>query len=771
MDGPAREQASFGDLLRGYRSAAGLTQEELAHQSGLSSRAIADLERGRTTQPYRRTVFSLADVLMLSGPAREEFAHSARPRASAGAPPGNHAPDEYAPARQPDLVPRQLPPAISGFVGRAAELEALDRLLGENGPQAQGTPILLITGPAGVGKTATAVRWAHQLSDQYPDGQLYVDLRGYAPGQPMAATSALAGFLRATGMPGQAIPADEDERAARHRSLLAERRILIVLDNARSAEQVRPLLPGTPGCAVVVTSRDDLAGLVARDGAQRVNLDLLPLAEAAHLLRTLIGARASTDPEMAELLAIRCGRLPLALRVGAELASARPTVPLAGLAAELADRQRLLDLLDAGGDSRTAVEAVLSWSYQQLDVSTARMFRLAGLHAGADLDPHAAAALADTTVVQARHLLGLLARAHLIQPGSTDRYTMHDLLRAYACQLTAEDGATAQRAALTRLFDHYLSTAAIAMNALFPAESGSRPRIRPPASLTPAVTSTESAQAWLDAERATLVAVALHTAENGWPGHAIQLSAVLHRYLHTGGHFPEAVAVHGHAHRAARQAGDSAAEARTLRALGVIDLYQGRYEQAARNFRQALALYEQAGNRTGQAYTLGNLGCAELRLEHCQRAIGCFERALALHRQASDQIGEAYALGNLGCAELQLCRCAEAADHIRQALALCQQTGDQTGEAHAWADLGDVDLQRGRINDAHTWYADALSLAIQTGDKHAQAQAYDGLARGYHLTGNSRLASRNWQQSLALFTALGAPEARQIQAHLSAAGT
>ena len=369
--------------------------------------------------------------------------------------------------------------------------------------------ISAIGGTAGVGKTALAVQWAHQVAGRFPDGQLYVNLRGYDPGQPVTAADALAGFLRALGVPGQDIPAEEDERAARYRSLLAGRRMLVVLDNAGSVEQVRPLLPGAAGCVVLVTSRDALAGLVARDGARRLDLDLLPLPDAVGLLRALIGARVDADPAAAAALAERCARLPLALRVAAELAAARPDVPLAELAGELADQQRRLDLLDAGGDPRTAVRAVFSWSYRHLDADAGP-----GVPAGR---PAPRPRLRPARRRRAdRHHRGagppgcwtVLARAHLIQPAGPGRYGMHDLLRAYAAELAAtEDGEEARRAALTRLFDYYLAGAAAAMDALYPAEQHSRPR--PPASAQPVppLPTAATARDWLDAERASLVGV------------------------------------------------------------------------------------------------------------------------------------------------------------------------------------------------------------------------------------------------------------------------
>jgi len=445
-------------------------------------------------------------------------------------------------------VPEQLPAGVPDFVARERELSELDRLAGgwQGGPGATpgaGQPstavtILAISGTAGVGKTALAVRWAHRVRGLFPDGQLYVNLRGYDPDQPVAPTDALARFLRALGVSGQDIPLDLDQRTVAYRTLLDRQRTLVVLDNAASVEQVRPLLPGSSSCAVVVTSRDSLAGLVALHGARRLDLDLLPPADAVDLLGRLIGARVLAESDAAAALADQCARLPLALRVAAELAAARPSASLSELVTELADQQDRLDLLDAGGDPRAAVQAVFSWSCQQLPADAAGAFRLLGLHPGADLDTRAAAALIATTVADARRLLDGLLRAHLVYSTGPARYGMHDLLRGYALRLTStEDPDGVRQAALTRLYDHYLATATGAVNVRFGTGGPGRQHAAGAASV-PAFPDPAAALAWLDAERATIVAVCGRVAGHGRPDHAIRLAAILFRYLHVGGHFP-----------------------------------------------------------------------------------------------------------------------------------------------------------------------------------------------------------------------------------------
>lgn len=652
-------------------------------------------------------------------------------------------------------VPQQLPAAAAPFAGRAGEMAALGGLL----DQAAGGTVVIsaITGTAGVGKTALAVRFAHQMAGRFPDGQLYVNLRGYDPGQPVSAADALAGFLRALGVPGQHIPAEPDERAARYRSLLAGRRMLVLIDNAGSVEQVRPLLPGTAGCVAVVTSRDSLVGLVARDGARRLDLNLLPLAESVGLLRALIGGRADADPAAAEALAGQCARLPLALRVAAELAATRPGVPLASLVGELSDQRQRLDHLHAGGDSRTAVRSVFSWSYLHLEAAAARAFRLLSQSPGLELDPYTAAALTGSPAGQARRVLDQLARAHLIHAAGPDRYGMHDLLRIYACELAAsQDSQDERQAALTRLFDHYLHTAGAAMETLFPAEHDRRPCISPSATPAPEVADPGAARAWLDAQRPSLIAVAAHAAEKGWPAHAIRLAAVLFRYLETGGHYPEAITIHAVARRAASSIGDRPAEADALTSLGIMHLRQDRYQQAAGQFQQALALYSGTGDRAGEARVLHNLGnVAWLQGRH-QDAVSYFQQALTVSREIGDQTGMARALGNHGVVDLEQGRYQQATRHVRQALTLFRETGDRTGETHALGNLGRIDLLEGRYQDAASHYQQALALARDTGDGISEAYALNGLGSIGWRVGRHQDATGYYQQALALFREIGA---------------
>jgi DNA-binding SARP family transcriptional activator/Tfp pilus assembly protein PilF len=651
-------------------------------------------------------------------------------------------------------VPRQLPAATAQFTGRAGEMAALADMLGHATGETMG--ISVIAGTAGVGKTALAVRCAQQAAGWFPDGQLHVNLRGYDPDQPVPAADALAGFLRALGVPGQDIPAELDERAARYRSLLAGRRMLVLLDNAGSVQQVRPLLPGTADCAVLVTSRDTLPGLVALDGARRLDLDLLPLAEAADLLRALIGNRADADAAATEELAVQCARLPLALRVAAEFTAARPAAPLAELVGELADEQLRLDHLTADDDPHAAVRAVLSWSYRHLDAAAARAFRLLSLHPGPDADPYAAAALTGSAAGQARRVLDQLARAHLTHAAGPGRAGMHDLLRAYARELAAsQEGTDERRAALTRLLDHYLHTAATAMDTLFPAERDRRPRISPPGTPGPPVAEPDAARAWLDAERPGLIPVAAYAAENGWPRHAIRLAVVLFRYLDSGGYYPEAVILHTHARRAASQIGDQVAEADALTSLGGMYFRQDRYEQAAGQFQQALTFYRAARDRAGEGRVLHNLGNISFMQSSHRQAAGYYQQALTLFKETGDRLGAARAMANLGGVEMEQGRYRQASGHIQQALTLFRQAGNRAGEAHMLGNLGQVEMQDGRYQDAAGHYRQALDLARDTGDRQFEAHALAGLGDISWREGRCQDAAGHYQQALVMFRESG----------------
>jgi len=760
----------FASLLRQLRDELGLTQEELAAVAMLSPRTVSDLERGIHRSARRDTAGRLADGLRLAGVARDRFVAAARGRIPAAAvltaredapatPPPASLPNPPAAPDPVRPVPRELPAEVDSFTGRSAELAELDALLPAAGEEHGGerpgpVRILVVSGTAGVGKTALAVRWAHRAAGLFPDGQLYVDLRGYDPGQPVAAGEALAGFLRALGVPGQDIPLDEAERAARYRSVVAGRRLLMVLDNAATADHVRPLLPGSATVRVLVTSRDALAGLVARDGAHRLALDLLPGADAAALLCALIGGRAAAEPPATQALARLCARLPLALRVAAELAAARPAIPLAELVAELAEEAGPLASLDPGGDPHAAVASVFSWSYQHLPDDAARMFRLLGLHPGASWDRFAAAALAAVSVAEAGRLLGLLARTHLIQAIETSRYSAHDLLRAYAAGLVADDPGPSRRAALTGLLDYYLAACAAAMDRLHPAERHHRPPPPRPGVPVPRLADVAAARAWLDAELPALTAIAAQAVTHGWPGHVITLAAILHRYLHSG-HDIEGLTLCTQALAAARNQGDRVAQASALASLGVFHGRQGRYTEAAGCHQEALALARATGDRLAQARALGNLALVHDEQGRYPQSARSQSQALALYRELGDLTGQAISLANLGLVHLRQGRYEAAVEYIEQALASYREVGHRFGEAIALTNLGEVRCRQGSFQQAADLQAQAVELARELGDRRVAAWALTRLGEVRCRQGRQPEAMLHHQQALAGFREIG----------------
>lgn len=738
---------AFATALHAGRRSVGLSQEELAERSGLSVRAIRDLERGRTRWPYRDSVHRLADALDLRDTARAEFIAAAGRRPVRGA---AVRPTGGVTRTDGGVVPRQLPVPLPAFVGRHDQLTALSRVLHQPG----GTAIITaIRGTAGVGKTALAVHWARQVAAEFPDGQLFLDLRGFDPsGTPMSPADALRALLDGLGVPSDQLPLTIEAQVGLYRSLLVGKRILVVLDNALDATQVRPLLPGSATCRVVVTSRNQLVGLTAIDAAHPLTLDVLTDDEAHQLLRQRLGGRRlDTDPEAAAEIITACAHLPLALCIVAAHAAGRPALPLADIAADLAAHPTLTAFTD-DTDPAADVRTVFSWSYQRLPPETARVFRLFGLHPGADLDPYAVAALTAGTAEQAKRVLEVLVRGSLIQPAGPDRYGMHDLLRGYAGELAvARNGEQDQRTVLTRLFDYYLSAAATAMDAAFPAEHHRRPVVPRAATPVPVFADERAALAWLDEERSNLIAVAGHAAEQGWADHAIRLSGVLFRYLDSGAYYTDALIVHGHALRAARAIGDRRGEANALICLGLVNGNQGRQPLATAQYEQALALHEETGDLDGQARALNYLGLAHGREGRYAQAKDDLRRAATLFGTVGERTGGAHALSNLGVISRRQGELRQAVEHQSRALAAFREIGDRDAEATVLSRLGLVRLQLGDHEQARDVVRQALARFHEIGDLQGQADALARLGLIDTRQGSYEDASEHLRQALTLF--------------------
>ncbi|WP_329791455.1 tetratricopeptide repeat protein [Lentzea sp. DG1S-22] len=638
-------------------------------------------------------------------------------------------------------VPRQLPAVVDPFVGRHVEAALMDEVL----RSAAGSPILAVTGTAGVGKTALAVRWAHQVADRFPAGQLYVDLRGYDPADPARPEEVLGRFLRELGVAVEDLPAGYGERSARLRTELADRRVLLVLDNAHSAEQVRDLLPGTPGCAVVVTSRDALTGLVARDGAHRVPLELLPTPAAAELLRTLIGRRAQDDLHAVDELAECCAHLPLALRIAAEYVRAHEGTSLPEVIHELRDEHRRLAVLNAGGDVRAEVEAVFSWSYRHLGRAEAELFGLLSVHPGAEFTAESAAALADLQPDVAAKLIAQLVQAHLVSAIGADRFAMHDLLRAYA--------ATVRTArvddALQRLLTFYGHAATTAMDTLYPADRDRRPRLPAPATAPLALTEPGAAQSWLDAERATLIAVVALTERRGWTDWTAHFAATLWRDLDAGGHGAEALTVHHHALAAAEARGDRDAEATALRNLATALRGTGNYRDSLSYTRRCAELRRELGDEPGEAAALNTMAIVQGLLGHFDDAIACYHRALTIRRRTGEHRSEGAVLLNLAATSMRAGRLDDVPEHLDRALALFRLVADEVGEAHAHNNLGTYHRHVGDPERALAHHSCALAGYRACGNVEGEVNALNGLGRDHASAGNPAKAFELHEQALA----------------------
>jgi tetratricopeptide (TPR) repeat protein len=617
---------------------------------------------------------------------------------------------------------------------------------------------------AGVGKTALAVHAAHRMRPRFPDGQLFVKLHGYTAHVPrVEPAAALDRLLRSLGVPGGQIPEQLDDRAALYRDRLAGKQMLVLLDDAYSADQIRPLLPGAAGSLVLVTSRRRLAAL---DDAYPISLDSLPVTDAVTLFTRVAGpGRITGQHEAVERITGLCGGLPLAIRIAAARLRNHPVWQARQLADRLADARAQPAELD---DGERSISAAFTLSYQDLTTEQRRMFRLLALLPGRDVDAHAAAALAECGLSRAGRLLKDLLDAHLLTQEVEDRYRFHNLMRAYAADLAAaEDTADDRRAALTRLLDQQRYTAAAAADRLFPHEHNHRPPVPLPASPVPAFGNHALARAWLDAEWVNLVAAAGHAAEHGWPTHARDLATTLSRYLSTTAHYAEALALHGHALHAAQQHGDRSAEGAALGYLG--DTYRrlGHNEQALQHLRLALAAHRETGDRVAEAITLKNLGIVHGVQGRYEQALEHLRRALVIDRTAGNQANEANTLSNLANVQSLCGRYDEALYHYQLALAIFAETGNRAGEGTVLSNLGNLHEHRGHYQEALDHLRQALDIFAETGDRASQGTALTTLGEVQTRRERYDIALDHHQQALRTFRAIGdRPGQGEALAHL-----
>ena len=682
-------------------------------------------------------------------------------------PPDRPAPD---PRTNPAPVeaPAQLPADQPRFAGRVAELAELDAQLGPGDP----APMVIgaISGSAGVGKTTLAVHWAHRVAGRFPDGQLYVNLRGYHPAGVLTdPAEALQGFLGALGVPPAGMPTGLEAMAARFRSLLAGRRMLVVLDNARDADQVRPLLPGTPGCAVLVTSRNRLTSLIAGEGAHDLPLDVLSPLQARELLANRLGPdRVAAEPQAVRDIVRACARLPLALAVAAAQAGQRPA-PLSELAEQLTDAERRFEVLDAGDDAGR-VESVFSWSYAAIGPQAARLFRLTGLHTGPDFSAAAAASLAGLPPATTRRLLAELCRANLLTEPEPGRYSGHDLLRAYALRrCEAEESAEARDSAHRRLLDHYVHSGVYAAWTIAPAGRPAPPDIGPLARACrperPA--DRKAALTWFAGEQPVLVATARALVGTPLQRYTCTITRVTGVYLRAVGRHLDLAALAEAALAAARQLGDDVLLGRAHRECGHLASFRGEYGPSRAHFLDAEAAFERAADLETASAVQAELASLAVKHQRPAESLAHAEKAYELRVRAGDlpvPFGGVYY--HLAVAHGLLGNHTEAVRYGELTLASNRECGDRMGTAYGHEALGLAYFGAGRTAEAARQLAASLELFRELGvrDQVAKVLSESGDAR--LVLGDPGGAARAWEESLAVFTELELPQAADVRAKL-----
>jgi DNA-binding SARP family transcriptional activator len=700
-------------------------------------------------------------------PGRARAAEAAQPPAAGGGVARRPDAEDGVPSPGNPVTPRQLPAGVRHFAGRDAELLELDCLLDE-ADETDAPGVVVITGTAGVGKTALALHWAHRVASRFPDGQLHINLRGYGPAAaPVTASEAIRLLLVGLGVAREQIPDTQDAQAGLYRSLMADRRMLIVLDNAHDPDQVRPLLPGGPGCLALITSRSSLSGLVADVSAKIVPLGLLAPLDAQALLAARLGAdRTAAEPAPVQQIIKQCARLPLALAITAARAATQPALPLAALADDLADEQDRLDALDTG-EQATSVRAVFSWSYGQLSAPAARMFRLLGSHPGPDISAAAAASMTGLPRPQARRALAELAAASLLTERAAGRYVLHDLLHAYAAELPPDDGAEEERRpARIRLIDYYLHTAHAATLLLAPLGHPIVLDSLPAEVTAERLTCHEEALAWFRTELHVLLAVVKLAAAIGLDAQAWQLPWTLRSFLDGQGLWQDWGAVNEIALAAAERLHDHTGLGWTHHRMAQVCSLSGEADAGLEHNARALEHFGLAGNMSGQGsahlgmcISLARKGDHDTALRHGQQALDLF-------RRADDQIGEAYMLHLVGLELARLGSGEQGRDHCTQAVELYGELGDNGGLADAWHSLGTVHQRLGEYVEAIACFQQALMLSAELGDLWGQAYCLINVGDTHDEAGDVTAARETWQQALEMLGDLQHPDADRIRARL-----
>jgi tetratricopeptide (TPR) repeat protein/DNA-binding SARP family transcriptional activator len=751
LDQPRESVGVLREVVRAHplRERARLLIMRALHRLGDTSAALATYNEGRS---------ALDEQLGLEpGPELQELHQAICAQAADPAP------------RKREPVPAQLPLDVYGFTGRRSELAQLDAVLAAASQRPTTVVISAISGTAGVGKTATAVHWAHRVLQQFPDGQLYVNLRGFDPsGTPMQPADAVRGFLDALAVPPSRVPADLDAQIKLYRSLLTGRRVLVVLDNARDSEQVGPLLPGTPGNLTLVTSRSRLSELTTADSVRPITLDVLTAAEARALLTKRLNAeRVAAEVDAVDEIIDRCARLPLALTIVAARAAARPRLPLRLLAEELQDSRGALDTLNTD-DTLIDIRAVFFWSYRALSPDAARLFRLLGLHPGPDLGVLAAASLAGLPVSETQPLLAELTHAHLLSEHVPGRYTFHDLLRAYATdQATVIDVETGRHTALCRLLDHYLHTAYAAARLLEPN--------RDPLDLTPLRTGVtvhpladiDEAIAWFTAERRSLLAAIGQAVRAGLDIQAWKLATAMREFFLRRGFYKDWFTSSSAALAAAQRLGDRQGQALIHRGLGAACALLNCDEDASAHFRRAQGIYADIGDYVGQARVSNNFSWLAGLRGRSQEALEHSFRQLDQARKAGHRVSEGRALDAIGLYKAQLGDYRAATGYLHRCLSIQQEIDDRVGQSSSWFSLGFAYHRSDQHRPAIDCYERAIGLNRALGERSDEATTLDHLGDTHVAVGAFEAAREVWNQALTILVELDHPDAADIRTKLS----
>ena len=747
MDLTEQPSESFGQLLRHFRMCAQLTQEELAAAASVSPRAVSDLERGVNRSARKETARLLADALKLVGPTRASFEAAAR-----GSVPTNGLAVPGMQVGSMAAATRTLPRNSASFIGREPELRRLVGAIEAGDASSGAVGIYAIGGMAGIGKTALAVHAAHQLAPRFVDGQIFLPLYGHAPAQrPIDPADALASLLLTVGVAAERIPPGLEPRTRLWRHHVADKQLLLLLDDAVGHEQVRPLLPGTAGSLVLITSRRHLTAL---EDTQTISLDILPVDEAAELLVRL-ATRPGLDPGDAAVAEITrlCGYLPLAIGMLARQLHHHPAWTAAGLATDLASARDRLEFMQAENLSMTAA---FDLSYQDLTEDEQRLFRRLGLYPGTDIDAYAAAALDDTDLSTARRNLDALYDQYLITEPARGRYRLHDLISERARALAATEPVTDGYAAFGRLLNYYLHTARTADQHLARRTATAMPSVKViPPRHAPNLLTREDAVAWMDAERLNLHAAADYAASHELTSEVRAISSAMHGFLRSKGHWDQARSLHHTALELARRVGDELAEADALTDLGTVQQATAEYTAAITSLTQAIRLHRNLDNRLGEANALNRLGVVEYLTTDYPAATASLKRALELYQSLGDHLGEANALTDLGVVQYLTGYYPAAITSRTRALELYRGLGYQLGEASALTDLGVVQRVIGDYPAATANHSRALVLYRELGYHIGEANTLNNLSVVQRVTGDYSASTASITKALKLWRDAG----------------